>query len=109
MLPAQAVRREGGKVGVAGNPDTAFRNCQRRVLRVRDEFSGRACSATEPRDIVEMARGRRREAAARMRRDLLDDRECHRQRCRIRTNPTATSTLSANGSGPSITVLSQLA
>jgi hypothetical protein len=40
MIPRQAVRRESGEVTVAGNPRGAFCNCQRRVLCVRDEFSG---------------------------------------------------------------------
>ena len=87
MLPAEAVRLKAGKIAVAGNPDAALGDRQRGVLRVCDEFAHRTRRATESRDLVEMGRGGHREAAARMRRHLLDDRERHRKWRRVLINP----------------------
>ena len=86
MLPAEAVRLKAGKIAVAGDPDAALGDRQRGVLRVCDEFARRTRRTTESRHIVEMGRRGHREAAARMRRHLLDD-ERHRKWCRVRIDP----------------------
>jgi hypothetical protein len=75
MIPGQAVRRESGEVTVAGNPRAAFCNCKRRVLGVRDEFSGCRNEPAQFQDAFQVIGTGDDHAALRLRVDLLDCRD----------------------------------
>ena len=75
MIPRQAVRRESSEVTVAGNPRAAFCNCKRRVLCVRDEFSGCRNEPAQFQDALQVIRTWDDYAALRLRADLLDCRD----------------------------------
>jgi len=75
MVPRKTMRRESGKVAVAGNPGTAFCDCKHCVLCVRNQLPGCRNEPAHFQDALQVIRPRDDHAALPPRADLFDCRD----------------------------------